>query len=81
MEAHNPLWQADLAKRKARPKRGVVVQVGMNLYAVRLEYRNDKTVYYLYEGSSDGLRTFMSIDTAVRWIRHQFIRTISVEVY
>lgn len=79
MEPHTPIWKPDVNKRK-RPRAGVVVQIGMSMYAIKLIYRNDKTVYYLYEGNSDGLFRFMSIDTAVRWLRNNFVRKISVEV-
>lgn len=79
MEAHTPIWKPEINTRK-RPKAGVVVQLGTNVYAIKLVYREDSTVYYLYEGSSNGLFKFMSIDTAVRWLRNNFVRKISVDM-
>lgn len=74
---HLPITASQVGERKVRTSS--VVQCGMNEYYIVIWFFRDPKRYVLY-GVNEPIRprTFMSIDTAARFLRQNFVRKIEV---
>lgn len=60
-------------------KTAYIVQTGMSEYYIAFRKPNKGEEFHLYS-VDDTLRTFMSLDTAARLLRHHFVRDIRVQM-
>ena len=60
-------------------KTAYIVQTGMSEYYIAFRKPNKGEEFHLYI-ADDSLRTFMSLDTAARLLRHYFVRDIRVQM-
>lgn len=60
-------------------KTAYIVQTGMSEYYIAFRKPNKGEEFHLYT-ADDSLRTFMSLDTAARLLRHYFVRDIRVQM-
>lgn len=74
--SHDPIQVSELRDRKVR--NACIIQCGMHEYYIALFIFRDRKRYVVYNTADFKPRTFMSIDTAARFLRQQFIRKIEV---
>lgn len=74
--SHDPIQISEVKNRKVRS--GCIVQCGMNEYYIALFIFRDRKRYVLYNTADFKPRTFMSIDTAARYLRQNYVRKIEV---
>lgn len=60
-------------------KTAYIVQTGMSEYYIAFRKPNKGEEFHLYN-IDESLKTFMSLDTAARLLRHYFVRDIRVQM-
>lgn len=74
--SHDPIQVSEFKDHKIRT--AFIIQCGMNEYYIALFIFRDRKRYVVYNTADFKPRTFMSIDTAARFLRQNYVRKIEV---
>lgn len=75
---YSPIEVSEVRKRKLN--KGFIVQSGMSQYYVVLFFYRDRTRYVVCDTLLSQPRTFMSIDTAARFLRQHYVRDVRLQM-
>ena len=75
----NIKWILEKEITSLKCKTAYIVQRGMSEYYIAFRMRNKKEEYQVYTAEAN-LRTFMSLDSAARLLRHYSVRDIRIQM-
>lgn len=75
---YTPTQVSEVRKRKLN--KAFIIQSGMSQYYVALFFYRDRKRYVVCDSVITQPRTFMSLDTAARFLRQHYVRDIRVQM-
>lgn len=75
---YSPVEVSEVRKRK--PNKAFIVQSGMSQYYIALFFYRDRKRYVICDSVLSQPRTFMSIDTAARFLRQHYVRDVRLQM-